>query len=398
MTISIHTKKAIDTTSPNYRSMADSLSALASKDFTLWGKEAEAETSIRLGWIDLPYESEKLLPELKLVQEFISHNQLSHFVLCGMGGSSLGPEVLSKTYKKQLTIVDTTDPDQILSSTPSNLAATAIIIGSKSGGTAETSSQKEYFVSALLSQGLDPARHLIIITDPGSPFDQECRAHGYFVINANPHVGGRFSVLSAFGLVPATAMGIDVASFLKEAQSASESFTKPGSPALQLAAAILESQNQIISMSDHGTSVPGLADWIEQLIAESTGKNGVGFLPIALPSTDSPAGGDGLRIAFKEDASADVVVQASLAEHFILWEWATALLGIPMHINIFDQPNVQEAKTSAIALLNEWNGSVPSSKPDATLAGPEKIYPKSFITFLEKITATTQLWPTLLVV
>ena len=211
MTIQIRSKRAIDQNAPAYVTMRQALTSLKAKDFTLWGKAAEAETSIRLDWIDLPNRSKELLPELDKVRNFLATNRLSHLILCGMGGSSLGPEVLAKTFNKQLVCVDTTDPDQLLYNTPEDLTHTAVIVGSKSGGTAETSSQKEYFVSKLEAQGLDPKNHLIIVTDPGSPFDKDCRAKNYFVINANPNIGGRFSVLSAFGLVPAAAMGIDVA-------------------------------------------------------------------------------------------------------------------------------------------------------------------------------------------
>ncbi len=365
MTIQIRSKRPIDQNTPAYITMRQALTRLKAKDFTLWGKAAEAETSIRLDWIDLPNRSKELLPELDKVEDFLAKNRLSHLILCGMGGSSLGPEVLAKTFSKQLVCIDTTDPDQLLHNTPEDLTHTAVIVGSKSGGTAETSSQKEYFVSKLESQGLDPKNHLIIVTDPGSPFDKDCRAKNYFVINANPNIGGRFSVLSAFGLVPAAAMVIDVAALLDEAEKAEATFTTDDSPALHLAAAILQYGNQILSMSDAGTSVPGIADWIEQLIAESTGKEGVGFLPIAIPTSHSPAGADGLKIGFSIGGDEDIVVEASLGEHFILWEWATALLGIPMQINIFDQPNVQEAKTSALALLDKWKAEVPSITSDA---------------------------------
>lgn len=360
MSIKISTKNRVDTSSTSYLQMQSALMALAKKDFTLWGKAAESETSVRLDWIDLPTASRQLLPELEKVRDFLKENELNHLILCGMGGSSLGPEVLAKTYNKELITLDTTDPDQIAAATPSDLSHTAIIVGSKSGGTAETASQKEYFETLLMKAGLNPANHFIIVTDPGSPFDKECRSKNYFVINANPNVGGRFSVLSAFGLVPAAAMGIDVAKILDEAYKASDSFTSQQSPALTLAAAILQSKNQILAMSSTGTSVPGIADWIEQLIAESTGKEGVGFLPIAVPNSTSAAVSDGLKISFSPNSDADIIVEAALAEHFILWEWATALLGIPMQINIFDQPNVQEAKTSALALLDQWESKVPT--------------------------------------
>lgn len=362
MSISIRSTIPIDRTSALYRELSAAAPKLAVKDFTLWGKAAEAESSMRLNWIDLPTTSSQLLPELRRLQSWISEKGLTHFILAGMGGSSLGPEVLAKTFEKQLTILDSTDPAQILAATPSDLANIGIIVGSKSGSTAETASQKAHFTEKLKEAGLDPRDHFIIVTDPGSPFDITSRDDGYFVINADPNVGGRFSVLSAFGLVPAAAIGIDVTQLLSDAANAAETFIKAESPAVDLAVAILETNKQNISFFDANSPVPGLSDWIEQLIAESTGKDDKGFFPIAIEAPDAPVAGDSLRIGFSEGPY-DMVVQAPLGAQFILWEWITALLAIPMQINPFDQPNVQDAKVRALALLEKWNNKVPELQP-----------------------------------
>ena len=149
MTISISTKKPVDITAPSFLAMKSALQGIANKDFTLWGKAAEGETSIRLDWVNLPITSQELLPQLDALKDFLASNELTDILLCGMGGSSLGPEVLAKTYGKHLTCIDTTDPDQLRHSTPANLKNTAIIVGSKSGGTAETASQKAYFEELL---------------------------------------------------------------------------------------------------------------------------------------------------------------------------------------------------------------------------------------------------------
>lgn len=368
MSISVRSTFSIDRTSALYRELSAAAPKLAAKDFTLWGKAAEAESSIRLNWIDLPTASIALIPELRKVQSWISEKGLTHFILAGMGGSSLGPEVLAKTFNKKLTILDSTDPAQILAATPSDLTHVGIIVGSKSGSTAETASQKAHFTEKLNEAGLDPRNHFIIVTDPGSPFDIASRNDGYFVINADPHVGGRFSVLSAFGLVPAAAIGIDVSALLNDAAAAAHSFTMDESPAIDLAVAIHTANRQNIAFFDAGSPVPGLSDWIEQLIAESTGKEDKGYFPIAIESPDAPVAGEALRIGFTDgptdsNGPYDIVVSAPLGAQFILWEWVTALLAIPMQINPFDQPNVQDAKIRALALLEKWNNQVPALKP-----------------------------------
>ena len=365
MTISLTRKKPVHRESEIYKKLLLAAPKLAAKDITLWGKAAEAESAVRLNWVGLPTTSLALLPELIRLQQWIKENALHQFVLAGMGGSSLGPEVLAKTYSKVLTILDSTDPDQVSAATPPDLSHVAIIVGSKSGSTAETASQKAYFTKKLLDAGLDPKNHFIIITDPDSPFDIQSRADGYFVINADPQVGGRFSVLSAFGLVPAAAIGIDVATLLSDAARAADSFTLIESAAVEIATLILESKKQIIAFSDYDSNVPGLSDWIEQLIAESTGKEEKGFLPVALENASAPVSADALKISFSltEKDSVDLVVEGSLGEQFILWEWVTALVAIPMQINPFDQPNVTEAKVRALALLNTWQNRVPVLTP-----------------------------------
>ena len=362
MSISLLSKGSINTDSALYKKLLAATPKLAAKDFTLWGKEAEAESSIRLNWIDLPTASTALIPQLDELQNWIAKQGLEEFVLCGMGGSSLGPEVLAKSEKKKLTILDSTDPTQILASTPKDLSRVGIIIGSKSGSTVETASQKAYFTKLLIDAGLNPRNHFMIITDPGSPFDISSRKDGYLVINADPHVGGRFSVLTAFGLVPAAALGMDVKSLLRDAADAAISFTQANSPAVQIAVSILEADEQNIAFFDSGSKVPGLSDWIEQLIAESTGKKNKGFFPIAVASLGEPISGKSFTVGFN-DGDFDLIVKAPLGAQFILWEWVTSLIAIALEINPFDQPNVQDAKTRCVALLKDWNFQVPLLAP-----------------------------------
>jgi len=337
---------------------------LAAKDPTLWGVEAEAEAKVRLNWIDLPTTSRALLPELDALTAWARTREISTIVLAGMGGSSLAPEVIAKTYAKTLTVLDTTDPDQISAAIPTDLLHTLIVVGSKSGSTIETASHKAFFTKLLLDAGLDPVNHFVIVTDPGSPLDKSARNDGLRVINADPNVGGRYSALSAFGLVPAALIGVDPSILLDDAAAAAANFTSPDSAAVKIAATIFDNGEQNVAFFDADSELPGISDWIEQLIAESTGKNETGRLPIAIEDQNAPIAGPGLKVGFKVGSSADLIVTGTLGEQFILWEWVTALLSFSLKVDPFNQPNVTEAKERTGALLSTWNdGKVPRYKP-----------------------------------
>lgn len=322
---------------------------LALKDSTLWGADAAAEASIRLNWIDLPKSSRQLLPQLDAISAWARSKNLTEFVLCGMGGSSLAPEVIAGTYGKRLTVLDSTDPLQIKLAIPNNLEKSLFIIGSKSGSTIETTSQKAFFEDLLRQNALEPKDHFVIITDPGSPLDIDSREKNYRVVNADPNVGGRFSALSAFGLVPAALIGVDVSEILDDADIASQEFLLPGSIPVQLAAKLFEYGTQFVTFCEENSSTPGLSDWIEQLIAESTGKDQTGRLPIVINSAKQNR--FGLTVGFAP-GEFDLIVEASLGAQFILWEWVTALLCYALEVDPFNQPNVTEAKEQTSNVLN----------------------------------------------
>ena len=321
---------------------------ISAKDYTIWGENTEAKT--RMGWVDLPTKSRELLPQLDALSAWARSKNLTEIVLCGMGGSSLAPEVIAATYGKRLTILDSTDPAQILNAVPKDLAKSVIVIGSKSGSTIETKSHFAFFVDLLTKANLLPADHIVIITDPNTPLDEIARNEGYRVINANPDVGGRFSALSAFGLVPAALIGVDISILLDDAQEALLTFNQDKSPASVIAALLFSSTEQIVNFCDTKSSTPGLSDWIEQLIAESTGKNQVGRLPVVIESAES--GINNLTIGFA-DGDFDLIVEATLGEHFILWEWVTSLLCYLLKVDPFNQPNVTEAKDRTSIILTE---------------------------------------------
>jgi len=348
----------IDRSNALYKKIVAVNPRLAAKDSTIWGAAAEAEASVRLNWIDAPESSRELLPQLDAVSaKFRNHKRV---VLCGMGGSSLAPEVIAATYRKELFILDSTDPVYIHHALAGDLRETVVVVGSKSGSTIETASQRALFAEAFRTLDLNPVDHMVFVTDPGSPLDKSARADGYTVVNADPSVGGRFSALTAFGLVPAALIGVDP-SVLLDAASDAKAQIVSSEVAIDIAY-LISNAGQYLTYCD-SDAAPGLSDWIEQLVAESTGKNEVGRLPVVIENSSAAAGGEAFSISFSGDA--DLVVAGELGEQFFLWEWVTALVGAALEIDPFNQPNVTEAKEATSALLAEWNGVLPEFKADA---------------------------------
>lgn len=360
MKISGPALNSINRESELYRKLRETHPRIAQKDASTWGSKASAEAAIRLNWVDLPESSQELLPEIAAVVEKFSAR--SRIVLCGMGGSSLGPEVIALTYKKDIFIFDSTDPNYALHAIGEDLSSTLVVVSSKSGSTIETSSQRSLFQGQFERAGLNPVDHILFVTDPGSPLDIEVRSKGFTVINADPNVGGRFSVLSAFGLTPSALAGAPVAQLLADASEEKESFLKNDQTLLDVAYLLVTQADQYIAFTDAGSSVPGLSDWIEQLIAESTGKDGIGRLPIASEDIARARLGGAFTVAYA-GTGADLVVEGSLGAHFIFWEWVTALIGAAIKIDPFNQPNVTEAKEQTAACLAEWNNAVPVLTP-----------------------------------
>ena len=332
---------------------------LAAKDSTLWGAAAQTEASIRLNWIDLPSASRDLLPVLDALSAWSRERGHKEFVLCGMGGSSLAPEVIAAVYGKSLTVLDSTDPHHVAAVLSKDLSHTCFVIGSKSGSTIETASQKLAVEAELEKQGLDPRDHIVVVTDPNSPLDAQAKGAGLRVVNADPNVGGRFSALSAFGLTPAALIGVDVSVLLDDAADAAQSFTAPDSPAVKVAATLVEASMKYVGFCDRGSNVPGLSEWIEQLIAESTGKDQRGILPVVVENSQSAT-----YPVITFNGSSALSVEGALGAHFIFWEWVTALACYLLKVDPFNQPNVTEAKEKTGALLERWKDTgVVAPKP-----------------------------------
>lgn len=332
-------------------------SAIAAKNDAIWGPEAQPEASIRLGWVTSASDSVDLLPEIIKLREQLRSQGIDRFVLCGMGGSSLAPEVITKNAAVDLVVLDSTAPDQVASALI-ELERTAVVVSSKSGSTVETDSQKRAFEAAFSEHGINPLERIIIVTDPGSPLDQNSRSAGYQVFNADPNVGGRYSALTAFGLVPSGLAGADITGLLSSAQqvSASLGYDSLDNPAIWLAAAMAGNAAQVDKFLIETDGLPGFGDWAEQLVAESTGKEERGVLPVVVTGSAPELGmdiTDTIRISFGTQlAGSDFSFAGDLGELFLVWEYATALAGYLLGINPFDQPNVESAKVAARALLD----------------------------------------------
>lgn len=347
-------------------------SRIAAKDFTLWGKDAEAESSIRLGWVSSAFDSAPLIDSILALKKEFNDKGVTRFVLCGMGGSSLAPEVITRTAGVELVVLDSTDADQVGAALAGDLNKTAIVVSSKSGSTVETDSQKRIFEKAFTDAGIDKADRIVVVTDPGSPMEAAAKADGYRVFNADPTVGGRYSALTAFGIVPSGLAGADIAQLLQDAQDAAEILASDSelNPALVLGAALARTPGEMgyrdkIGVVADGTPIVGFGDWAEQLIAESTGKIGKGILPVVLDpkSAELHSGlADLLAVHVQADAkpvSGDAVsVSGSLGAQFVLWEYATVIASRLIGINPFDQPDVESAKIAARGMLEQRDAAI----------------------------------------
>ncbi|WP_022892030.1 glucose-6-phosphate isomerase [Agromyces subbeticus] len=343
-------------------------SGITGQDAALWGPEAEAESAKRLGWTEAVAISRPLVPEIEALRAELDAAGVDHIVLAGMGGSSLAPEVITRTTNVQLTVLDSTEPGQVRAALADRLATSALVVSSKSGSTVETDSQRRVYEGAFRDAGIDPTTRIIVVTDPGSPLDESARAAGYRVFNADPNVGGRYSALTAFGLVPSGLAGVDISEILDEAETIELSLAidSPENPGLVLGAAIAATspRRDKLGIIADGTHIVGFADWAEQLIAESTGKAGTGVLPVVL-GVDAPELGENLadlqivRIVdeagdeiFRDDDTDEIRVSGTLGAQLLVWEYATAVAGRLLGINPFDQPDVESAKIAARGLLD----------------------------------------------
>jgi len=355
------------------------------KDESLWGGPGVPEIGNRLGWLTI---SEKMLEHAAELHEFADAARadgLEHAVLLGMGGSSLGPEVIRRSYGDvpdgmRLHVLDSTDADAVLElERRIDMDKTLFIVSSKSGGTVETLSHMRYFYERA---GGDGSR-FCAVTDPGSPLVSLAEERGFRqVFEADPDIGGRYSVLSPFGIVPAVLAGVNIEAMLHRAQVAEQNCAHfdigTGNSGLWLGVVIAElarlGRDKLTFVVSDPIASFGL--WVEQLVAESTGKHGTGILPVAgeplggpdvygddrvfvylrdpdQPDKDLDAGTEALGRAGHPTVTLAAHGAADLGRIFFFAEFAVAVAGWGLGINPFDQPNVQEAKDNTGRLLEQ---------------------------------------------
>lgn len=381
-------------------------------DASLWKPDELAQNVIRnsLGWLTVADEMIGVADELGEFAELIRSRGFKHVMVCGMGGSSLCPEVLAQTFGRQngspeLLVLDSTDPDVIAGLMQRvDIRHCLFIIASKSGTTTEPTVFYKFWFDQAAREMTSPGENFLAITDPGSPLIEAATELGFQRIFLNqPDIGGRYSALSYFGMVPAALMGLDLKKLLGRAKEMSQAcsavMSSQSNPGLKLGLAIgecaLHGRDKLTFVIDPEIASLGL--WIEQLVAESTGKEGKGVLPVAGEDLGEPGvyGDDRVFVSISlGETSAETrskLDALSLAGHpvihrelsdpydlgaeFFLWEFATACVGWRLGINPFDQPNVQESKDATKELLSSFvtDGRLPEQQALVT-QGPLTLF------------------------
>ena len=382
---------------------------LWAKDASVWKDDADHQKLIKhaLGWLSAPESTSLGMGPVRALAEELSREGFKHVVILGMGGSSLCVETLSRCLplaagRPRLHVLDSTHPDAVLAVQKElDLDRSLFIVASKSGSTIEPNVMFDYFWSLIVPKaGAKAGRQFVAITDPGSSLEKLSRERGFRKTFLNPSdVGGRFSALTLFGMVPAALGGADASALLTRAREAAKACSPQtptrDNPGLRLGAALgrhaRDGRDKLTLVLDPRLDAFGL--WIEQLIAESTGKEGKGIFPVVGETLGAPSdyGRDRLfvRVSLKGRADAALdkklaaleleghpVVRLELADEldlgaqFFIWEVATAAAGFFLGVDPFDQPNVQSAKTSTVALLDGLTGgALPAEKADFRAGG-----------------------------
>lgn len=402
----------------------DVFARIMRKDASLWKSDEESQKLIRnsLGWLTVADEMLGVVDELTAFAQSIKSSGFRHVMVCGMGGSSLCPEVLAKTFGPQhlfpeLLVLDSTDPDVIADFEKRiDIERCLFVIASKSGSTTEPNVFYKYWYEEVGKRRENPGENFVAITDPGSPLvDTAAKLKFRKTFLNQADIGGRYSALSYFGMVPAALMGLDVRTLLERVslgKSMAEELATPLGAMLGELASV--GRNKLTLVIDPPLTTLGL--WIEQLIAESTGKEGKGILPVNGETVGAPEdyGDDRVFVSISTamipaaQGKLSLIAQAfhpiinerfddpyDLGLEFFIWEFATAVAGWRMGINPFDQPNVQEAKDATKELLNtfERRGHLDPraeiAKDDLiTIYGTEESSPHSVVNVLGAHLAT----------
>jgi glucose-6-phosphate isomerase len=380
------------------------------RDPDLWKPADAAHAAVignRLGWLDVPLAMRGRVAELTALATEVQQAGFGDAVLLGMGGSSLCPEVLRTSFGSAagypvLHVLDTTDPEAIVNlERHLDIQRTLFLVASKSGTTLETSSHLAHFWEAVTASGVaEPGQSFIAITDPGTPLAQLATERRFRRLFENPgDIGGRYSALSLFGLVPAAVMGLDVGLLLDRA-IAMRAACGPTTPPERNWGLTLGSALSLAHAAGHDKvtiltppQITGFSLWAEQLIAESTGKEGKGYIPIGEEPVGKPGvyGDDRLFVLLRlgdEPSQVDMPDEAlatagfpvvtlelrdayDLGAEFLRWEFATAVAAVPLQIDPFDEPNVKESKdnTGTVLAAYEKSGSLPEEAPAASSDG-----------------------------
>jgi glucose-6-phosphate isomerase len=379
------------------------------RDHTVWG-ESPTEISDRLGWLDAPERADEVVADLQRLAAEVVADGVTDVLLVGMGGSSLYPEVLATAHgpaagSPRLRVLDSTDPGAVLHA-ERNLPwqATLLVPASKSGTTVEMACHLARFRARLEDvHGTDAGRWIVPITDPGSALDAEATDRGYrTVVHGQPDVGGRFSALTPFGLLPAALLGMDLDRHLAAARRelvAARSIDPDENSAAALGAtmatAARNGRDKLALVLPDGLESFGA--WIEQLVAESTGKHGRGILPVLDDVLDPEhLGHDRLVVALGDHPGLEDLVRAGhpvvqlpwsgpeqLAGEVVRWEFATAVAGAMLGLNPFDQPDVASAKAASERVLADGEDLPPTDDPTDVLAG---VQPGDYVALLGFVT------------
>lgn len=402
----------------------DRVARLWRRDASVWTGGDEARW---LGWLGIVDEERARVADLAQFAAEVRRERFTHALLLGMGGSSLAPDVLRATFghlagAPDLHVLDSTDPAQVLAAERrAPLASTLVVVASKSGTTLEPNILKQYFFDRMRAAVGDRAgRHFVAVTDPGSQMQQVAERDGFRrTFFGEPTIGGRFSALSRFGLVPAALMGIDVARLLDAAQVMVEACGHGRSPAdnpgvrlgVTLGVAAVAGRDKLTIVAS--PRVAALGGWLEQLVAESTGKNGRAIIPVdgepiappaaygpdrvfvavAMPGDlplDQVAGLSALEAAGHPVIRIEVGDNHGLAQEFFRWEVATAVAGAVMGINPFDQPDVEASKVATRALTAEYEarGALPAESPMLRESGLALFADDANVRALERVAGT----------
>jgi len=394
------------------------------KDHTLW-KPEPTEISNRLGWLDSPSAMRERLSEIASVVRTVRNDGFGFALLLGMGGSSLAPEVFRRIFGAadgflDLSVLDSTDPGAVLARTEQlDLKRTLFVVSTKSGGTVETFSFMKYFFN-LVAEKLGAGQaggQFLVITDPGSALADLSRKHRFrYTFLNDPQIGGRYSALSCFGLVPAALIGMDTGLLLKRAAETAESefvdAADGGMSGVSFGAFLgdLAARGHDKLTFLFPPTLSAFGDWVEQLIAESLGKEGKGILPVVGEELGSPSvyGPDrifcSIRLAGETTGEAQLnalaeaghpVIDIELADSYDLggqcyfWEMATAAAGWRLAVNPFDQPDVEASKVLARRMIAEYRETGAMPAETAALAGTDlSIYGELAVRKPEEVLAT----------